>query len=192
MHYELRYFSFGTKTFHLVALILNFDLVLENFDLGYIYWTKCIRLIDWLFIVLYTSRSRIFHSYEDVTITGEGLHNLGLFSALRAFELGGIFIVPHLLWHGASGLLRHTRGCGGSILSPLRLWYFRYKCIMKRSFFWYQDFWPCDPDLELWPSFEKTLFWAIYFESNVLGLWYLRYKCIMKTTFLAHLGWKVK
>jgi hypothetical protein len=30
-------------------------------------------------------------------ITGEGLQNLGLYSALRAFEQGGIFIVPHLL-----------------------------------------------------------------------------------------------
>ena len=38
-----------------------------------------------------------FHSYEDVTITGEGLQNLSLCSALRAFEQGGIFIVPHLL-----------------------------------------------------------------------------------------------
>jgi hypothetical protein len=35
--------------------------------------------------------------YEDVTFTGEGLQNLGLCSALRAFEQGGIFIVPHLL-----------------------------------------------------------------------------------------------
>jgi hypothetical protein len=33
----------------------------------------------------------------DVTIAGEGLQNLGLCSALRAFEQGGIFIVPHLL-----------------------------------------------------------------------------------------------
>jgi hypothetical protein len=33
----------------------------------------------------------------DVTIAGEGLKNLGLCSALRAFEQGGIFIVPHLL-----------------------------------------------------------------------------------------------
>jgi hypothetical protein len=32
----------------------------------------------------------------DVTITGKGLQNLGLFSALRAFEQGRIFIVPHL------------------------------------------------------------------------------------------------
>jgi hypothetical protein len=41
------------------------------------------------------SHSRIFHLYGDVTIAGEELQNLGLCSALRAFELGGIFIVPH-------------------------------------------------------------------------------------------------
>jgi hypothetical protein len=33
----------------------------------------------------------------DITITGEGLQNLGLCSVLRAFEQGEIFIVPHLL-----------------------------------------------------------------------------------------------
>jgi hypothetical protein len=42
-------------------------------------------------------RSIIFHSYGDITITGEGLQNFGIFSALRAFLLGRIFIVPHLL-----------------------------------------------------------------------------------------------
>jgi hypothetical protein len=36
------------------------------------------------------------------TITGVGLEHLGLCSALRAFEKGGIFTLPHLLWHGAS------------------------------------------------------------------------------------------
>jgi hypothetical protein len=46
----------------------------------------------------------MFHLYGEVTIAGEGLQNLGLCSALRAFEQGGIFIVPHLLWHGASVL----------------------------------------------------------------------------------------
>jgi hypothetical protein len=42
-------------------------------------------------------RSRIFHLYGDGTIAGEGLQNLGLCSGLRAFDQGGIFIVPHLL-----------------------------------------------------------------------------------------------
>jgi hypothetical protein len=59
-------------------------------------------LIDWLIIYSFTSRSRIFDLYGNVTIAGEGLQNLGICSALRAFEQGGIFIVPHLLWHGAS------------------------------------------------------------------------------------------
>jgi hypothetical protein len=43
----------------------------------------------------------------DFTIAGEGLQNLGLCSALRAFEEGGIFIVPHLLWHWARFFRSH-------------------------------------------------------------------------------------
>jgi hypothetical protein len=54
--------------------------------------------IDWLIISCFTSRSRIFHIYRDITIAGEGLENLGLCSALKALEQGG----PHLLWHGTS------------------------------------------------------------------------------------------
>jgi hypothetical protein len=45
----------------------------------------------------FTSRLRIFHLHGDVTIACEWLQNLGLCSALRAFEQGGILIVPHLL-----------------------------------------------------------------------------------------------
>jgi hypothetical protein len=60
------------------------------------------RLIDWLIVYGFTSLSRIFHLYGDVTIAGEGLQNLGLCSALRVFEHGWIFIVPHLLWRGIS------------------------------------------------------------------------------------------
>jgi hypothetical protein len=57
----------------------------------------------WLFVVYcFTSCSRIFHLYGDVTITGDRLQNLGLCSALWAFEQAGIFIVPHLLRHGTS------------------------------------------------------------------------------------------
>jgi hypothetical protein len=66
------------------------------------YWMWPAGSGDWLIIYDFTSRSRIFHLYGDVTIAGEGLQNLGLCSALRTFEQGGIFIVPHLLWHGTS------------------------------------------------------------------------------------------
>jgi hypothetical protein len=58
--------------------------------------------IDWLIIYRFMSRSIIFHLYGDVTIAGEGLQNWGLCSALRAFEQGGIFIVPRLLWYRTS------------------------------------------------------------------------------------------
>jgi hypothetical protein len=50
-----------------------------------------------LIIYGFSSRSRIFHLYGDVIIAGEGLQNLGLCSALRAFEQGGIFVMPNLL-----------------------------------------------------------------------------------------------
>jgi hypothetical protein len=46
---------------------------------------------------------RIFHSYGDITIAAnEELQNLGPCSSFRALKQGGIFIVPHLPWHGAS------------------------------------------------------------------------------------------
>jgi hypothetical protein len=55
------------------------------------------KWVDGLIIYGFTSRSRNFHLYRDVTIADEGLQDLGLCSALRAIEQGGIFIVPHLL-----------------------------------------------------------------------------------------------
>jgi hypothetical protein len=63
-----------------------------------VYWIK--RKIYHLMIYCFTSRSRIFHLYGDVTNAAEGLQNLGLCFALWAFEQGGIVVVPQLLWHG--------------------------------------------------------------------------------------------
>jgi hypothetical protein len=56
-----------------------------------------ISRIDRLFIVLHPAQEYFTYMDGDVTIIGEGLQNLGLCSALRAFEQGGIFIVTHLL-----------------------------------------------------------------------------------------------
>jgi hypothetical protein len=55
--------------------------------------------LNWLidYLVFYVPLKNISLIYGDVTITGEGLQNLDLCSALKAFEQGGIFIVPHLL-----------------------------------------------------------------------------------------------
>ena len=61
--------------------------------------------------VWYLSSLRIFHSYGDVTIAGEGLqiwtyvrHSWPLSSE------GNVFSVPHLLCHGASVYNGHLRG----------------------------------------------------------------------------------
>jgi hypothetical protein len=56
-------------------------------------------------VVLLVSVSWTCFTTPDVIIVGEGLQNLGICSALMAFEQEGIFIVPHLLWHGASVFL---------------------------------------------------------------------------------------
>jgi hypothetical protein len=48
-------------------------------------------------IYWFTFRSRIIQLYRDVTNAGEGLQNLGLCSALWAFEQGGIVVTPQLL-----------------------------------------------------------------------------------------------
>jgi hypothetical protein len=52
-----------------------------------------------------------------LTIVGEGLQNLGLCSALRAFEEEGIFIVPHLLRHGTSVFPVSSKGPPLSVAS---------------------------------------------------------------------------
>ena len=85
-----------------------------------------------LIIYGFAFRSRMFHLYGDVTIANGGLQNLGLCSALSAFEQGGIFIMPCLLWHGTSVFpvssegsapfscfLWHTWRCGQSILTRI-------------------------------------------------------------------------
>jgi hypothetical protein len=51
---------------------------------------------------LFVAARAIFSYMAAVTITGDRAANLGLCSALRAFEQGGVFVVPHLLRHGAS------------------------------------------------------------------------------------------
>jgi hypothetical protein len=75
-------------------------------------------------------RSRIFHLYRDVTIASEGLQNLCLCSWPLSKE-GSIYRTTHALKRGLgfsglmrrttpfSHLLRHTKWCGGSILTRI-------------------------------------------------------------------------
>jgi hypothetical protein len=56
----------------------------------------------WLIIYGFASRSRNFPLIRRRHHCRWRLRNIDLCSALRVFEQAGIFIVPHLLWHGTS------------------------------------------------------------------------------------------
>jgi hypothetical protein len=88
---------------------------------------------DWLIIYCFTSRSRIFHLYGDVTITGEGLQNLGLddrrsgplsrkrsLSCHTCCDTGRRFFRSHSKDRPIqSPLTTHKGWCGGSILTRI-------------------------------------------------------------------------
>lgn len=59
-------------------------------------------LSAWSIECCWKSCSRIFRSYDDVTVDGEGQENLDPCSAPTAFRQRGTFIVPQMLWHGTS------------------------------------------------------------------------------------------
>ena len=63
--------------------------------LSYRYFSTWI-LSACLFVWSFSSQSKIFHSFGDVTITGGGLQILPMFGTY------GFFSVAHLLWHVAS------------------------------------------------------------------------------------------
>jgi hypothetical protein len=62
----------------------------------------CIPFQETELFVCLQPHEQFFSYLAAVIITGDRAANLGLCSPLRAFEQGGIFIVPHLLRHGAS------------------------------------------------------------------------------------------
>jgi hypothetical protein len=84
-------FFFYTVSYRNLNLSIRFSFVKSRIEFAF-------HCHYWLIICCFTSRWRIFHLHGEVTIDGEGLQNLGQW----AFEQGGIFIVPHLLWHRTS------------------------------------------------------------------------------------------
>jgi hypothetical protein len=81
------------------------------------YYPSVIKKPDWLVTYSFTYRSRIFHLYGDDIIACKGMQNLGLCSALRSIEEGGIFIVPHLLRHETSVFPVSSEGSPHSVAS---------------------------------------------------------------------------
>jgi hypothetical protein len=104
------------------VIVITYVTLVDVIVITYVTWSRCdgsyiYYLIDWSIIYGFTSCSRNFHLYGDVTTAGEGLQNFGLCSALRVFQHGGIFIMPHLPWHGASVFPVSSEGPPHSVTS---------------------------------------------------------------------------
>jgi hypothetical protein len=68
-------------------------------------------LIDGLSFTAVHLPQKSFTHMETSPLSVKGaLQNFGLCTARRAFEQGGIFIVPHLLWHWASNFPVSSKG----------------------------------------------------------------------------------
>ena len=59
--------------------------------------------------------------------------------------------------------------------TEIRLAYYRHAFLTTGPFCPYQKCWPCDLDLDFWPTFEKNLTLAITFEPKEIRLSY--YTC---------------
>jgi hypothetical protein len=101
-----------------------------------------------LIIYGFTSRSRIFHIFGDVTIADEGLQQfrpmLGaqgllagrdLYRATRDLGFSGLIrrTAPF------SRLLRHAWGCGGPILTRILTGRYQKKGLIMHLYLWYQN-----------------------------------------------------
>ena len=75
------------------------------------------KLIFCLLVWALSSHSRIFHSYGDVTITGEGLQILTYARHSWPLSSEGFFSVAHLMWHGPDVYNGHLRG--SQTLAPI-------------------------------------------------------------------------
>ena len=56
----------------------------------------CISINYWLVVYCYTSHSKIFHWYRDITISCEELKISGICSVLITYEQGGILTIPQV------------------------------------------------------------------------------------------------
>jgi hypothetical protein len=84
---------------------------------GYnILWLYMVILL-WLIIHCFTSYSKFFNFYGNVTIANKGLQNFRPMFGTQGLEQGGIYTVPHLLWHGASVYLVLFEGPPNSVAS---------------------------------------------------------------------------
>ena len=112
-------FVFGEAGFKLLTYIL----CTKPFSLGFS-WGSCLFVC--LFVWGFSSHSRTFHSYGNVTNIRWRVAKFDLCSALMAIEQWGFISVPYLQWHGTfvyNGLLR-----GPVTLTPIMPSVWQWDC----------------------------------------------------------------
>ena len=119
--------STGTKIFDLLTLTLKFDLLFKNFNIGHNFWMAC----GVTFII------HMCVPYD------------------KPFLL-----VPNVLtsWSWPWTLTHFSKTLTLAITfewQVMGLSYFTCVFLITIPFYWYQNFWPSDLDIEVWPTLQK-------------------------------------
>ena len=119
--------SVCTNNFKIVTLILTFDLLLQELNLGYNFWTK---------------RDKAFILQACILCE-------------KTFVSVPIFFYLVTLTLNFDLLLKKITLAITFEPNEIRLSYYRCVFLVVRPFCLYQNVLPCDIDLVIWPSFEK-------------------------------------
>jgi hypothetical protein len=134
-------------------LQLVFDLRIENFYLGHIFWIVCTRTLIFYMSVSVTKR---FHGYQQILPCNFDLNFWSIF--IYKFTLG------YILWI----VCRSTRAL---ILRRIFL--------MTEPFLGYKYIWPYDLDLDV----ERISILALPFVLYIIGLFNISHECSLTNRF---------
>ena len=158
-----------------MTLTLTFDLLLKKLNLGFNFWTKrdrafilqvCIpcgktflsvpkNLTFWPWLLTYFWKNltlAIIFEPEEIRVSYYTCWFLLTRPFLSVPKNLTLWPWPWLLtyfWKNLTLALTFEP-------REIRLSYYRYVFLVARPFCPYQKFWPCDIDLDFWPTFEKT------------------------------------
>jgi hypothetical protein len=117
----------GTKLFDHVTLTLLFDPLIKNFNLGHNFQMVCTRML-------------IFHmsvSCDKIFLWVPKFLTLWPWPWCLTLLLKTLTLAITFKWY--------VFGC----------WYFTRLFLVTRSLHGYQTFWPCDLDLDVWPTYKN-------------------------------------
>jgi hypothetical protein len=115
----------GTKMFEFVTLTFMFDLLIKKFNLAYNIWIICTRA---LIIHMSVPYGKTFPWVPDFL-------TMWPWPWCLTYLLKTLTLAITFKWY------------------ILGWWYFTWVFLVTRSFHRYQNIWPCDFDLNIWPTY---------------------------------------